>query len=115
MSLFFSYLLNSFLYRFTEFFRRWYFGSFKICVHFLVSVLEKLDRRFAIKITWRHFFEPLYQDRTVVGYVLGFVFRSGRLIIGAAIYAVIILIGAFFYLLWLLIPPYVILKIIGLL
>jgi len=107
------YFISRFFYRLAEFFRHWYFGSFKIYSHFIISLLEKFDRGLAFKITLKYIFQPLYQDRTTIGYILGFFFRSGRLIVGGIVYAVIIIIALFFYLIWLMVPIYIIYRILA--
>lgn len=107
-----TYLINRFIFRIKEFIRHWYIKSFFIYSQFIVSILEKLDRYFALKITWRHIFEPLYQDRTILGYLLGFIFRFLRLTIGGLFYLLIILTAMGLYLIWLLIPFFIIYKIL---
>jgi len=109
---FIPYLFTRFIYRLVEFFEHWYFNSFKIYSHFFISFLEKLDRVFAFKITLRNIFQPLYSDRSFLGYILGFFFRSWRIIIGGIIYLIIILLALSIYIFWLLIPPYIIYKIL---
>ena len=113
MDLLFSHLLHKFFYRIAEFFRHWYGHSFRIYSHFVISILERLDRRLAFKITLLHIFHPLYQDQTAIGYILGFIFRSGRLIIGAIVYIFVIIIAVALYLIWLLIPVYIFLGILN--
>lgn len=78
-----------------------------------IDLLNDWDRFFALKITIRHWLQPLYQDRTLIGYILGPIFRTGRIIVAVAVYLVATVVAILFYLLWLLIPPYVIYKIIS--
>lgn len=106
------YLFNRFFYRIFEFLEHWYIGSFKVYSHFFISFLEKLDRIFAFKITLRNILQPLYSDRSFIGYVLGFFFRGWRLIIGGILYLIIIVLAIFIYLAWLLVPIYIIYKIL---
>lgn len=106
------YLFDRLLFRVKEFLRHWYVNSFFIYGHFIFSFLEKLDRFFAFKITWRHLFQPLYQERNIVGYILGFIFRLGRLLVGGAVYLTIIAGAAGLYLIWLVIPVYVAYKLV---
>lgn len=108
----FSYLLNSFLYSIFEFFSHWYVNGLWLYGKWLIDLLERLDNFFAFRITLRHFGEPLFQDRTFVGYILGFVFRSGRLLVGGVIYFFVFIIAIALYLIWAAILPYVIYKII---
>ncbi|MEK7657720.1 MAG: hypothetical protein AAB366_00825 [Patescibacteria group bacterium] len=108
----FVYLFNRLAFRTKEFFRHWYIKSFFIYSHFVVSLLEKIDRVFAFKITLRHLFKPLYGDYSVLGYILGFIFRLGRLIISGLIYLILIILAVFIYAVWLAIPFYIVYRII---
>ncbi len=112
MASIFIYLFGCFIYRITEFFRHWYIKSFFIYSHFVVSMLEKFDRFLAFKITLRHLFKPLYQDYSFIGHILGFIFRVARLIFGGIIYAVIFITAIIIYLIWLLVPIFIIYQII---
>lgn len=112
MAAVFVYLFNRFTHRVGEFLRHWYIKSFFIYSNFVVSQLEKLDRLLAFKITLRYLFKPLYQDYSFLGYVLGFIFRIGRLISGGIIYVFIFALAAAAYFVWLAIPVYVVYKII---
>jgi hypothetical protein len=58
-----------------------------------------------VKITLQHFFEPLYKDYSVVGRVLGVIFRFGRVVIGAGLYAAVTLCFIAIYLVWIAVPP----------
>ncbi|MBI2035233.1 MAG: hypothetical protein HYT12_00945 [Candidatus Liptonbacteria bacterium] len=108
----FIYIANSFFYSIFEFFFHWYVNGFWLGSGWLIDLLERLDRFFAFRVTLRHFGEPLFQDRTIVGYILGFIFRSGRLLIGAIAYFFIFILAIMLYLGWAAILPYVIYRII---
>ncbi len=108
----FLYLFNRFIFRLREFLRHWYINSFFVYSQFIISFLEKIDRFFAFKITWRYLFQPLYQDRNVLGYILGFIFRLQRLLAGGAVYLIIIGTAAGLYLVWLAFPVFVIYRIL---
>lgn len=94
-----------------EFFVHWYVGGFHAGSHWLINFLERLDRFFAFGITWRYFGQPLFQDRTAVGYILGFVFRLLRLLLGGIVYFVVIVLAMVLYLLWSGIPLYILYKV----
>jgi hypothetical protein len=49
-------------------------------------------------------FEPLYQDRSFAGHILGFIFRAIRVVVAFVIYFVIAVIFVAVYLLWAAIP-----------
>jgi len=88
----------------TRFMRHWYVDSFLGTSHFMLDVFERLDRTFALKINARNLFKPLYQDATAVGYILGFLLRSLRVIIGSAVYFFVFLLSVVIYLAWLAVP-----------
>lgn len=100
-----AYLIYRFFYRIGGFFRHWYLDSSYKFGHFFVFLLEKFDKVIAIRVTLRHFFEPLYGDYTIVGRILGIFFRSGRILVGLLIYIFLSIIYFAFYLIWLSIPP----------
>lgn len=102
------YLLHRFFYRLTDFFYHWYMDGSRFLFHAFISTLERLDRIFAVKITLRHFFEPLYQDYSVIGRIVGVVFRTLRISLGFGAY---VLVGAVFsaiYGAWLALPVVII-------
>ena len=101
----FVYLGERFLYRIVEFLRHWYIKSGKIYSNFVLDKLSQIDEVFALKITWRHLFEPLFNDYSIIGHVLGFIFRALRLIIASAVYLLVFAFAISGYLIWLLIPP----------
>lgn len=98
------YLLQRLLFRIGDFFHHWYWdGSRAIGNKFMVT-LTAADQSFAVRITLRHFFEPLYKDYTIIGRILGVIFRTGRVIIGGVAYLLIAAAFAVVYLVWLGIP-----------
>lgn len=108
------YLLERFVYRVFEFFRRWYFLAGKEIVHAAIRRLASLDRKFALKITFIHFFVPLYGDESFIGRILGVIFRSIRIVTALVVYFFVIA-GAFAaYAVWVFIPVFLVAKIIGL-
>jgi hypothetical protein len=92
------------------FFRHWYLGGFFAFVHRCVLVITSLDQTFALRVTMRNLFKPLYQDYTMLGIILGFVFRPLRLIAGGIVYAVIVLVFVALYAVWAAIPLFLIVK-----
>jgi len=102
------YLVQRFFYHFFDFFHHWYIDGSRRFAHVFISTLEAADRTFAVKITLRHFFEPLYRDYTVIGRILGIIFRTGRIAIGSVAYLLIAFVFAVLYIAWLAIPATVI-------
>lgn len=72
------------------FFRHWYYDAFFAFFRAGRFVARGVERRVAFVVTLRHFFQPLYQDYSFIGYLFGPAFRFMRLVIGAAAYAVVL-------------------------
>jgi hypothetical protein len=98
------YLVQRFFYRLFDFFHHWYVDGSRAFGHAFITALAEVDKVVAIKITLRYLFQPLYKDYTVIGRILGIIFRTIRILVGAVIY--LILVAAFLvaYLIWILIP-----------
>jgi hypothetical protein len=73
-----------------------------------MEVLGALDRTWALKITVRNLFEPLYQDRTILGFILGFIFRIIRAVIGTVVYGFVSIVFVLVYGVWAIGPIYII-------
>lgn len=106
------YLIKRFIFRIGDFFHHWYVDASRWFFHACVSSLEHFDRTLAIRVTISHLFEPLYKDYTIMGRILGFIFRSGRIVIGSIFYIFLLLIYAVLYLAWLLVPVFFIFSIV---
>ncbi len=91
----------------------WYIGGFLFFYRHMTNVLERFDRTWAFQITLKNLFQPMYQDQTIVGRILGFIFRSFRIVIAGTIYAFVILVGISLYVMWAAIPLYIISRGLG--
>lgn len=101
-----GYLFYRFFYRVLEFLRHWYVKSVRMYSNFVFNKLADIDYYLAWKITLKKLFEPLYGDYSTIGYILGFIFRLGRLAVGGIVYIVLFVIAVALYVIWLLIPLY---------
>jgi hypothetical protein len=98
------YLIQRFFYRIFEFFHHWYIDGSRAIGRSFMGTLTKTDQSLALKITLRHFFEPLYKDYSVIGRILGVIFRSFRIVIAAVVYLFLIAFFLGIYLFWIAIP-----------
>ena len=103
------YVIQRFFYRLGDFFHNWYVHGSRNFTHYFISVLESVDRTVALKVTLKYFFQPLYKDYTVLGRILGVVFRSGRVLVGVTVYAVLTVIFISIYAVWIILPPAILL------
>ncbi len=98
------YLPQRALYRIAGFFHHWYRDGSRAIGRRFMAVLENLDQTFAVKVTLQHFFEPLYKDYSIIGRILGVIFRSLRALIGAGVYLAVAFVFLVFYAAWLVLP-----------
>jgi len=98
------YLVRRFFYYVFNFFHHWYFHGSRNLARYFLSVFEGADKTFAVKITLKYFFQPLYKDYSAVGRILGVFFRSMRILMGLGVYAFLAAIFLGVYLVWILIP-----------
>jgi len=103
-----AYLVQRFFYRLADFFHHWYIDGSRTIGHSFINTLASIDRSFAVKITLQHLFEPLYNDYSVIGRILGFPFRLGRVAIGSFAFLVVTVVFATVYVVWLAIPAAII-------
>ena len=106
------YILNRYLFRIYYFLYHWYVRGFRKFLNWAINYLEKLDYKFALRVNLKNIFQPLFQDYSVIGHVLGFISRSIRIVVASIIYAVFIIFCAILFLAWALIPIFAIYKII---
>jgi len=104
-----TYLFQRFFYRIFDFFHHWYVDGSRAFGRTFIATLREVDTVIAIKITLRYFFQPLYKDYTIMGRILGVIFRTGRILVGAAVYTVLIAVFAAAYLAWLAVPAAILL------
>lgn len=100
------YILARALAALSAFFRHWYLDGFFFFAHRLISIIASLEQTFALKVTFRNIFKPLYQDYTVLGIILGFIFRPLRLLIGGLLYGMVSLLFFILYGVWAAIPVF---------
>ena len=88
-----------------DFCHHWYMDGSLWFLHNFINFLEERDRTFAVRITLKHFFQPLYKDYSIIGRILGVIFRSLRVLIGGIFYLISGVIFLAVYLFWVLLPP----------
>lgn len=103
-----GHIFDQLLFRVFNFLYRWYVGSFLRIYHVSISLLEALDRSIALRVSAKHLFVPMFGDKTVSGYILGFIFRFLRIVIGVVAYLAIILVSLAIYIAWAAFPILVI-------
>ncbi len=97
----------------TDFIEHWYINGFRFFVTTLIKGLTHYDRTLALRINIKNIFNPMYQDRSIIGYFFGFIFRFIRIVLALSFYAVLGLFFIMIYVLWALLPLYLIIQIIN--
>lgn len=106
----FSYIIFKFFFRIREFIRHWYVRSFHVYWGYFFFILSRLDKYFALKINLRLIFKPLFGDYSFMGRILGFIFRTLRIVLALILYLFLFVFAAILYFLWFLFLPYLILS-----
>ncbi len=106
------YILNRFFFRIYYFLYHWYVRGFRKFSNWTLDRLEKMDYKFALKINFKNIFQPLYQDYSFFGYILGFILRSLRIFIASIFYTIFIFICGSLFLLWASLPFFIVYQII---
>ena len=110
LSLSFFYLFRRLWYHIAIFFHRWYVDGSYFFARTWLSIFLSLEQTFALKITLAHFFEPLYQDYTLMGQIIGPIFRLGRVVVAGFFYTILCSVFLFLYILWISIPVMLLLQ-----
>ena len=105
-----KYIAEQFTLWLADFFRHWYFDGLFLFLRTFVKTLSFLDRIFALRVSFKNIFKPMYQDNSFIGYVMGFSFRSLRIITALISYSFIAFLFLVAYLIWAAILPYLLLK-----
>jgi hypothetical protein len=98
------YLVQRFFYRIFDFFHHWYIDGSRAIGRSFMATMAAADHSLALKVTVRHFFEPLYKDYTIIGRILGVIFRTCRVAIGLVVYLLLVALLIAVYLVWIAIP-----------
>ena len=79
-------------------------------VGFWMRLLEDLDYTFAWRQTVTHIFQPVFGDYSIIGRIIGPIFRVGRLLIASVLYLIIFIIAGIGYVVWVLVPVYLMMR-----
>lgn len=106
-----AYLIKRIFFHIVLFFKHWYVDSGRFAYGTALGLLRRLENKMALRINVRFLFQPLYQEYNFVGYVLGFVFRSGRILMGGVAALIGFLAIGVAYIFWAFVPIFFVAKI----
>lgn len=101
-----SYLVQLALSRIAGFIKRWYVDATHGFLARYRAASRSLEDAVASRAMLHLLFRPLYGDYSVVGRIIGPVFRLGRLLGGLVAHAFIAAVFLMLWLAWILIPPF---------
>ncbi len=104
LSLSFFYIARRWWYRISIFFHHWYVDGSYFFARQGIHLFLNLEKTLAFRITITHLFEPLYQDYSIVGQIIGPLLRLARLVVGSVIYIFLGGIALSLYCIWLAVP-----------
>ncbi len=109
--IFFKKIFYSLYSIFLNFIYFWWRDSFVWWLNRLERAHNKIEKFFAVKINLRYIFSPLYQDYTIVGFLVGVPARAIRISFGIIAHLLVLLVFVFLYFIWAIVPIFVIYKI----
>jgi VIT1/CCC1 family predicted Fe2+/Mn2+ transporter len=95
------------------FWKHWYVDGLIYAWDKLRGTIYSLDRSFAVRITLKHFFEPLWGDYSIIGRIIGPFIRIARIAFGGVLYLLAACLWAILVLVWLFIPIALLISIIN--
>jgi len=99
-----SYLVQRAAFRVAEFFRHWYVDGTHGFIRVAAHIGTAVEQVVAVRVTLRFFFQPLFRDYTVLGRMLGPIFRAGRLVVGLLVYMLVFALLFIGYVAWIALP-----------
>ena len=95
-----------------NFFKFWYIEGSNSFWEKSFFILKDFESEVAVIPTFYNLFSPLYQDYSIMGRFIGPVFRIFRIIFGLALYVILIALISVCYLIWMALPPLVLIMIL---
>lgn len=99
------YIISRLGVRFYLFFYHWYVDGTRAFARAGANIFLGLEQGFALRLTIVHFFQPLYQDYSVIGRIIGPIFRILRLALGSLFYILAFVLIITAYAVWIFLLP----------
>jgi len=105
-----AYIFSQFFERIAIFLRRWYvIFSRRFWAHAVDQFLI-MERSLALRVMVRTWTKPLYGDYTIIGKIIGPIFRTWRIVFALVVYASYFIFMFVLWLSWLAFPVFVLYK-----
>lgn len=105
-----SFIIYRAMVRVGLFFKHWYISGFRQFISFFHQVVSGMEQMFAVRSMILFITQPIYGDYTVIGHIIGPIFRVIRIVVGVLIYIMFTLAWATVFFMWLAIPPVLIIS-----
>jgi len=110
---FLFYFIQRLIFYLGNFFDVYFRGGFNFFNSLYWSLFSSLERRLAFSLNIRYFTIPFWQEYSFASYLLSIPIRSLKIMMGAIILVFFSIVFWLGYLLWILLPIYLLLKIFG--
>lgn len=87
-----------------EFFDFWYLHFPKNLIRNYSDRFYSLDKVLGFRSNLRNISKPLFQDYTLIGYILAFIYRILIIVFSSIIYSLLFIVYVIFLLIWLILP-----------
>jgi len=102
------YIAFTILQKIWRFFLHWYANGSRAFWLTVLEFLEELEKAISLRITVYNWHKPLYNDYSALGYAIGVPIRTLRIVLSAALYALLLVFFAMLYLVWLATPIFLV-------
>ncbi len=89
---------------FKGFFIFWYYQGLLWFWRKAIEIISNFEATFAVRLMFKHITEPIFQDYTRAGRLLGILIRLLRIVVGLLFYLAIIIIFSIMAIIWVLLP-----------
>ncbi|MEN9341924.1 MAG: hypothetical protein RIQ54_180 [Candidatus Parcubacteria bacterium] len=86
------------------FFKHWYINGSYQFISFFHQVISGMEQMFAVRSMILFITQPIYGDYTVIGHIVGPIFRLIRIMVGISMYILFTLAWGAVFIMWLAIP-----------
>lgn len=101
-------LLTKEIHQFKGFFIFWYYQGLLWFWHKAIEIIDNFEATFAVRLMFKHITEPIFQDYTRAGRILGILIRLLRIMVGLLFYLAIIILFSILATTWAILPIFAI-------
>ncbi|HOK17276.1 MAG TPA: hypothetical protein PL164_00735 [Candidatus Paceibacterota bacterium] len=111
--MFLFYFLKRIVFYLFDFFNTYYLGSFHFFLDLYQNLIYQIEKKLGFFVNLRHLTTPLWSIYSLGGYLISIPIRIFKVLIGGFVLVFFSIISCLIYLLWVILPVYLILKTIS--